>query len=358
MLSFADPEVWRFTAAVVVAVLVALLLRDHAQDESAQAFAFLAVGVIAHLVLPLLLQRAVPVVLLHGTLLLTMSVPFAFWLAARIHFDDGFRARPHHVLLLVAFLAPGYLSWLAVFERRLGYVPSAAAERFWLVAPRLLALTVVLHALITIYVGARSDLVLARLKARYRVLFLAGTYILLELLGELVFTRSPSEALANQVHSVGALILAVVTTFLSLKTRPDLLKPPRSALERSTLDPALAQKLRQLVEDEQVFREEGLTIGGLAERLGIQEYKARQLINLELGFRNFNAFLHHVRVGEAQKVLADPDRAHLGVAQVAYEVGYGSLATFNRAFKELTGRTPTDFRASRPPDAALPPAAD
>jgi AraC-like DNA-binding protein len=49
-----------------------------------------------------------------------------------------------------------------------------------------------------------------------------------------------------------------------------------------------------------VFREEGLTIADLAQRLGVQEYRVRQFINAQLGFRNFNAFLHQYRLREAQ----------------------------------------------------------
>src|SRR5262249_34667440 len=129
---------------------------------------------------------------------------------------------------------------------------------------------------------------------------------------------------------------------------PEVLRPARPLPEPAPLDPALPEKLQQLLEVEQVFRQEGLTIAVLAERLAVHEYKVRQLINTYLGVKNFNAFLHHYRIAEAQKALADPARTHLGVAQVAYEVGYRSLGPFNKAFKEITGQTPTEFRASRP----------
>ena len=53
------------------------------------------------------------------------------------------------------------------------------------------------------------------------------------------------------------------------------------------------------------------------------------------------------RVAAGEKQLADPARAHHGVAEIACQVGYRSLATFNRAFKEVTGRTPTEYRTAR-----------
>jgi AraC-like DNA-binding protein len=34
------------------------------------------------------------------------------------------------------------------------------------------------------------------------------------------------------------------------------------------------------------------------------------------------------------------------VTRIAHEVGYGSLSAFNAAFRELTGATPSDYRAT------------
>jgi AraC-like DNA-binding protein len=34
------------------------------------------------------------------------------------------------------------------------------------------------------------------------------------------------------------------------------------------------------------------------------------------------------------------------VTRIAFTVGYGSLSAFNAAFRELTGRSPTEYRAS------------
>jgi AraC-like DNA-binding protein len=196
-----------------------------------------------------------------------------------------------------------------------------------------------------VYVGAGTDLVLPRLRARFLLLAVSGTYILLELLGEVLFTGSTTETLAEGVHSLGVLALVLGVSFFSLRVAPEVLRAPRMGLDSPALDPALADRLQRLVEVDEVFRQEGLTIGDLAKRLGAQEYKVRQLINAQLGFKNFNAFLNRYRIAAAEKVLADPTRAHLGVAEIAYQVGYRSLGTFNRAFKDVTGRTPSEFRA-------------
>ena len=104
------------------------------------------------------------------------------------------------------------------------------------------------------------------------------------------------------------------------------------------------KRLNDLMENEQVFRTEGLTINDLAQKSGIPEYKLRKVIHSSLGFRNFNQYLAYYRVGFARQLLADPKFRHEKVLAIALETGYGSLAPFNRAFKAQTGTTPTTYK--------------
>ena len=90
--------------------------------------------------------------------------------------------------------------------------------------------------------------------------------------------------------------------------------------------------------------QQSLTIGDLAAQLGVPEHRLRALINQRLGYRNFSAFLNRHRIAEAKARLADPNHVALPVLTIAMDLGYGSLAPFNRAFREATGQTPTDFR--------------
>ena len=95
--------------------------------------------------------------------------------------------------------------------------------------------------------------------------------------------------------------------------------------------------------DERAYRREGLTLAALADSLGLAEAPLRELINQRLGFRNFNDFLHHHRLGEATRRLAEED---LPVLSIALDCGYGSIGPFNRAFRQRLGMTPTDYRAA------------
>src|SRR5262245_19842545 len=177
---WATTEVLRLCAAVVVCVLAGVFSRGLRRDRTARAAVLLLAAVAAHLLFPLLWRRGAPAPLLHVLLVASLAASPAFWLPARVHFDDDFRLRPKHLVIAAAFLAIGYVSWLGGAEGRLpGVLFAPANRRFWAVLPRLLGLTMVLHALLGIYVGAGADLILPRRRARFAVLTVSGSYVLL-----------------------------------------------------------------------------------------------------------------------------------------------------------------------------------
>ena len=95
---------------------------------------------------------------------------------------------------------------------------------------------------------------------------------------------------------------------------------------------------------ERAHRQDGLTIGTLAQRLGLPEYRLRRLINQALGYRNFNSFVNRYRIAEVKAALADPRQAEVPVLTMALDAGFSSLGPFNRAFKAETGMTPSEYR--------------
>lgn len=102
--------------------------------------------------------------------------------------------------------------------------------------------------------------------------------------------------------------------------------------------------LTRALEAEKVYLTPGLSIGDLAKRLTMPEYRLRALINKRLGYRNFNALLHEYRLRDACERLADPARARLPILTIALEVGYQSITPFNQAFRDAMGCTPSAYR--------------
>ena len=54
-------------------------------------------------------------------------------------------------------------------------------------------------------------------------------------------------------------------------------------------------------------------------------------------------YLQRRRIERAMAMLRDGDRP---ITDIALEIGYDSLGTFSRTFREITGRSPSDFRSS------------
>jgi AraC-like DNA-binding protein len=231
----------------------------------------------------------------------------------------------------------------------LGILASVSGARpVWLVH-KLSEAGLALHALSVVVRTWRGDLVEARLRLRTPFLAIVSVYVALMVglqIGVSFGLEIPMNDLIN-AGAVAAMSLAGVAIFLRapldgrLVNRPIEMPPPDHA-DRLALD-----RLNQAMDKDEIWRREGLTISGLADALALPDYRLRQLINGQLGFRNFPAFVNARRIEAAKRVLSDPTQARTTVAAIAFDLGFGSLGPFNRAFKAATGVTPTEFRRAQ-----------
>lgn len=109
-------------------------------------------------------------------------------------------------------------------------------------------------------------------------------------------------------------------------------------------DKELLESLIQAMEIDKIYTEPGLTIRYLAEHLKTPEHRLRVLINKGLGHRNFSAFLNSYRINAIKAEFENPEKVRIPVLTLAMDVGYNSLAPFNRAFRAIEGTTPTAYR--------------
>jgi AraC-like DNA-binding protein len=58
---------------------------------------------------------------------------------------------------------------------------------------------------------------------------------------------------------------------------------------------------------------------------------------------NFVYYIARTRIEKARALLEDVD---LRISEIAFAVGFQSLSQFNRVFKTLSGKSPTEFRGS------------
>ena len=111
---------------------------------------------------------------------------------------------------------------------------------------------------------------------------------------------------------------------------------------RKTDDPVLSDLLARM-ESERLYADHDLRVASLADLLKMPEYKLRAKINQGLGYRNFNQFVNQYRIEEAGVRLRENTR--LPVLSIALDVGFRSISSFNTAFQEQFGVSPTKYRA-------------
>ncbi|MBR2649672.1 MAG: helix-turn-helix domain-containing protein [Sediminibacterium sp.] len=102
-------------------------------------------------------------------------------------------------------------------------------------------------------------------------------------------------------------------------------------------------KILNAVKDEEMFKDPELTLTDLAKHLGTNSSVLSKIINRAFQM-NFNDFINRYRVEEVKKQLQNPKNASLTIMSLAYDAGFNSKATFNRAFKKHTGENPSKYQ--------------
>jgi len=290
---------------------------------------------------------------------LALSTPFFFWTLARLIFEDGFTLRPAHWVLLCAIVAMG-VAQAILPGIQLPWLPNSLRLGF-----RFISLALIIHAFWLVWSGWTVDLVEKR--AQFRLVFLVGTGIVaaLVVLAALFYGPAAQRPMpARLAEAIGLLTVSLGLAIAVMRLDGDFLPPektnaPASPFAAKTnpintaIDPERGRdaddlaRLDTLMRNQEAWRETGLTIGGLAARAAMPEYRLRRLINQQLGYRNFTTFLNQYRLSAAASQLADPDQLRVPVLTIALDLGSGSIGPFNRAFRARFGMTPTDYRRTK-----------
>ena len=241
----------------------------------------------------------------------------------------------------------------------LALAAAAAWSPAWCAAPiwaayNLFTMVLVAWALVVIWRGWRGDLVERRRRLRAPVMAAAAIYVLATAAQDMGANLGAHPAHAPLFQAALLAILAVAGAVALLQLDPILVgsttaapfldAPRREAPDLDFADRATLVRLTRAMDEEEVWRREELSIRALADHVSVPEHRLRRLINGALGHRNFAAFVNARRIAAAKAALGDPAQARKPVSAIAYELGFGSLGPFNRAFRDATGMTPTAWR--------------
>jgi AraC-like DNA-binding protein len=105
----------------------------------------------------------------------------------------------------------------------------------------------------------------------------------------------------------------------------------------------LEEELDRAMAEDRLYTDPDLTLPDLADSLGQTRHRVSQCLNGYIG-DSFYDYLARYRIRHAERLLREhPEQS---ILEVAFASGFSSKATFNRQFKEVTGRSPSSVRAS------------
>ncbi len=142
-------------------------------------------------------------------------------------------------------------------------------------------------------------------------------------------------------------LLSVMLIWVSAKA---FLRPEAGALAdgASILKPLLPAELKQkgiwlkkVVKENRYYQDPELSLSALAEKLDLHTHELSRIINTVLK-KSFNDFINEFRVQEVARKMQDQAYDHLTLLGIAFESGFNSKTTFNRNFRQLTGKSPLE----------------
>ncbi|MDH5723100.1 MAG: helix-turn-helix domain-containing protein [Alphaproteobacteria bacterium] len=214
--------------------------------------------------------------------------------------------------LNITGMIAGALSLLMIwFQRDLFALLStqkSGSERYWVI----LALVFVNIFLLTTYILALG-----------REEYLENAVLLRNILG------------LSFIYLVNTSLLRIYPQTLILKNA----KPQQDDV-LSEKELQVAAKIENLLALDKIYHETSYSRSDLAKELDLSESVISRIINIYFQ-KSFPTILNERRVEDAKRMLLETD---VGIKIISEEVGFNSLASFNRVFKEIEGRSPRDYR--------------
>jgi AraC-like DNA-binding protein len=282
------------------------------------------------------------------------ATPAVLWLTAHYFFNDDHRVSPLMWVMLGGYQVFIAIASLVFPDQRLSF--SLISQLSY---PFMLGL--IIHVIVIALGGKSSDLVEPRRQLRVPFSVALGSILaLIVVLSTLISLIPVPDSVLHRLI-VYALVFCNALIFLfalwsnlatlELAGQPVFTigvgHPVNNAAQESVrnsrpVSQRILNRIKELMEEQKLYKEPHLTIGDLAQKVHAGEHKLRKVINADLGYRNFNQFLNKHRIEEAKELLLAPEQTP--VHDIALEVGFASLSSFNKAFKDITGVTPTSFR--------------
>ena len=127
---------------------------------------------------------------------------------------------------------------------------------------------------------------------------------------------------------------------------PFLRKKSSSSSPQSGKDEHYLENIRKAFEADKLYLRPKLTLKIAAEQLGMPTRKLSEVINtyFEIDFSNF---VNSYRVDEVIRKVEEGELSQKTLLAVALESGFNSKSSFNQAFKDLKGKSPSAYFSNK-----------
>ncbi|WP_154223464.1 helix-turn-helix domain-containing protein [Marinicella rhabdoformis] len=104
----------------------------------------------------------------------------------------------------------------------------------------------------------------------------------------------------------------------------------------------MAEEIKRVLNSQQLYLDSNLNLTTFSEQLGIRKHLVSQVINQTMDSTFFQLINQH-RVNHARMLIEDA-KSQFTLERIASESGFNNRVTFNKAFKEVEGCSPSVYR--------------
>jgi len=104
--------------------------------------------------------------------------------------------------------------------------------------------------------------------------------------------------------------------------------------------------VQKAMEADKLYLQPELSIASLAAYIGVNPKTLSAVLNQGLQ-KGFSEYVNTWRVEAVKQMILDPAKRYMTITGMAYDCGFNSQPTFQRAFKTVTGQTPRDFMSKQ-----------
>ena len=126
------------------------------------------------------------------------------------------------------------------------------------------------------------------------------------------------------------------------QTRPNNLSYEKSSLKEKDME-LIFKLLENVMQNEKLFLQASLSLQQLSENVKTPQHHITQTLNIYKR-QSFYDYVNAYRVEAFINKLQNGDAENYSLLGIAFDCGFNSKSSFNRVFKNITGKSPSEFK--------------